>query len=153
MFANFVTESFIVVLLFGKPREGNTPKKVRRNIPGGKEKLLQFFFSKNWREKILCRHRSREKHNITRDATYVSINNVALSRNHFCHGKAKMRSGCTLAYYIAVKNIITTDGVAMEMRRCILFNVALHVIANNKNTRSFSCKLPETNLASADRVC
>lgn len=46
MFANFVTESFIVVLLFGKPREGNTPKKVRRNIPGEKEKLLQFFFQR-----------------------------------------------------------------------------------------------------------
>jgi hypothetical protein len=27
MFANFVTESFIVKLLFGNPREGNTQKK------------------------------------------------------------------------------------------------------------------------------
>jgi hypothetical protein len=37
-----------------------------------------------------------------------------------------------LAYYIAVKNMIITDGVAMEMRECVLFNVALHVTANNK---------------------
>jgi hypothetical protein len=56
-----------------------------------------------------------------------------------------------LAYYIAVKNIVITDGVAMEMRQCVPLNAALHFVANNKNTHSFSCMLPETNLAFADR--
>jgi len=56
-----------------------------------------------------------------------------------------------LVYHIAVKNIVITDGVAMEMRQCVLFNIALHVMANKKHTQGFSCKLPETCLAFSDR--
>jgi len=48
MLANVVTESFIVMLFFGNPREGNTQIEVGRNIPGENEKLIQHcFFSKN----------------------------------------------------------------------------------------------------------
>jgi hypothetical protein len=74
-----------------------------------------------------------------------------IRRTIFAMEKQKCLLVLYLAYYIAVKNIVITDGVAMEMRQCVPLNVALHFVANNKNTRSFSCKLPETNLAFADR--
>jgi len=56
-----------------------------------------------------------------------------------------------LVYHIAVKNILITDGVVMEMRQRVIFNIALLVMANNKTAHGFSCKLLETCLAFADR--
>ena len=38
MLANFVTESFIVMLLFGNPTEGKTKKKKKSNVTYRKKK-------------------------------------------------------------------------------------------------------------------
>jgi len=65
--------------------------------------------------------------------------------NIFAMEKQKFFLFVFLVYHVAVKNIVITDGVAMEMRYCVLFNIELHVMTDNKNTHSFSCKLPQTN--------
>jgi len=72
--------------------------------------------------------------------------------NIFAMVKQKCLLVLFLAHYIAFNYTVITDGVVMEMRQCVLLNVALHFMANNENTHNFSCKLPEANLAFADRI-